>query len=281
MQSWQPGKRAWSTLAVVLAASWVGACNADDRGLFSNDAPLSPTGGSGGSSVAVDAGAAGTGGVRPPPGAAGSGGASTATGGSGTDRDPPGAEDPDDGLPPEPPADAPEVVFESGNCETFFSCGGTLAGSWVYTDACIDVGDLGLQLRADACEAAAASIEATVSGGLRFSGSNVERQGTGSGEGQLRIPNICTLAIAGCPGLRALIENDADACDQDGTDCLCDFTTQELEWTEDTYRAADGTFTLGSGRTFEYCVEGNTLTYRETSAGVSPQDAALHVLTRQ
>jgi hypothetical protein len=285
MQSWQPGKRAWSTLAVVLAGSWVGACDADDTGLFSDDAPLSPTGGSetsagsGGGSMAAAAGAAGAGGARPPGVAGGSGGESNAAGddgGSGGTAAPDG-DDPIDSL----PVDTPDVAFQDGSCPDFVPCGGALAGSWVYSDACIEDADLGLQLSANGCDDLAASIEATVSGGLRFSGNEVQRQGTGSGGGELRIPNLCTLAIASCPGLRALIDNDADACLQSGTDCLCDFATEELEWEDDTFQIAGSTFTLGDGRTFDYCVEGDTLTYRETSAGVSAQDAALHVLTRQ
>ena len=120
-----------------------------------------------------------------------------------------------------------------------------------------------------------------MSGGLRFSGNDVQHQGTGTGNGQLRIPNLCTLAIASCPGLRALIDNDLGACDESGVDCLCDFNIAELDWEDDTFQTAGSTFTLGGGRTFDYCVDGNTLTYRETSEAVSPQDAALHVLTRQ
>jgi hypothetical protein len=287
MQSWQTGKRAWSTLAVVLAASWVGACDADDTGLFSNDAPLSPTGGSGGSgsggsSMAAATAGSGMGGGRPPPPSAAGGAGQSEVDGDEVDGPAlPDGDDPIDGLPPELPPEAPDVTFKDNNCDAFVPCGGTLAGSWVYSDACIDEGDLGLDLRDDGCEAVAASVEATVSGGLSFTGSRVERQGVGSGSGELRIPNLCTLAIGGCNGLRALIDNDDDACEQDGTDCLCGFATEELAWDEDTYQVSGGTFTLGSGRTFDYCVEGNTLTYRETSVDVSPQDAALHVLTRQ
>ncbi len=271
MQSWQPGKRARSTFAVVLVASWVGACDADDAGLFSGGAPLSPTGG-GGSSMAPAAGASGSGGARPPALSAGAGGSSQAPNG-----DPDGGA-PVDGLPPEPLPDTPDVTFEDDDCPSFAPCGGALTGSWVYTGACID---LEQQLRAGGCAADAVNVEATVSGSLRFNGDTVQHRGTGSGNGELRITNICTLAIGGCPGLRALIDGDDDACVQTGTDCLCAFATEELEWDEDTYRAAGSTFTLGSGRTFDYCVTGATLTYRETSEGVSPQDAALHVLTRQ
>lgn len=294
MQSWQPGKRAWSTLAVVLAASWVGACDADDTGLFSDDAPLSPTGGSGsggnasgnsgsgGSAMTVAAAGSGMGGGRPAPApAAGSAGQSQVDDDGSDGPDLPDGDDPIDGLPPELPDEAPDVAFQEDNCVDFVPCGGSLAGSWVYSDACIEDDDLGLELSDDGCESLSASVDATVSGGLRFNGSTVQRQGTGSGSGQLRLPNVCTLAIASCPGLRALIDDDDDACSQGGTDCLCEFATAELDWDEDTFRAAASTFTLGSGRTFDYCVEGDTLSYRETSEGVSPQDAALHVLTRQ
>lgn len=297
MQSWQPGKRAWSTLAVVLAASWVGACDADDTGLFSNDAPLSPTGGGGsagsdldaaggsGGSSSTAAGASGAGGTRPTPPPAGSGGsgseASNGDGDAGSEPVPPDGEDPVDGLPPALPSDAPNVAFQDGNCPDFVPCGGTLSGTWVYSDACIDDADLGLELSDNGCDDVAASVDATVSGALNFSGNSVQHLGEGTGSGQLRIPNLCTLAIASCPGLRALIDNDADACDQSGVDCLCDFETAEVEWDRDAFQAQGSTFTLNGGRTFDYCVDGDTLTYRETSEGVSPQDAALHVLTRQ
>ncbi|MET0413334.1 MAG: hypothetical protein ABW217_18650 [Polyangiaceae bacterium] len=297
----------------MLAASWVGACDADDEGLFSDDAPLSPTGGSGASgsgasgsgasgsgasaSGASGSGASGggasgggtsgsgtTGGTGGSSTAAGSGGGSDVpgnNGGAGGEPEPPDGEDPADGLTPALPSDAPDVAFQDGNCSEFVPCGGALAGTWVFSDACIDDGDLGLDLSDDGCEDVAASVDATVSGALNFSGNSVQHLGAGTGSGQLRIPNLCTLAIASCPGLRALIDNDVDACDQSGVDCLCDFETAEAQWDRETFQAQGSTITFGGGRTFDYCVDGDTLTYRETSEGVSPQDAALHVLTRQ
>jgi hypothetical protein len=276
MQSKQPGSvvsRARLALGVVLAAVWVGACEADDTGLFSNDAPLSPAGGSSGA-----AGAAGSGGTgsAPPPVSSGGGPSDSDSGlaaggssGDGTSMD------------PEPPEAPPVVAFQYNRCEPFVPCGGSVTGNWVYSAGCIGVGDLGLSLQDDSCEAVSADIEAEVGGTLRFSGSTVQHDGSGSGSGVLRIPTFCTLAIGGCPGLRDLIENDDDACDQTGSDCLCDFVMQETEWTRDTYQISGTTLTLGSGRTFDYCVEGNELTYRETSEDGSPQDSALHVLTRQ
>lgn len=281
MQTWQPGKRARSTLAVVLAASWVGACDADDTGLFSNDAPLSPTGGSGGSSMVASAGSAGAGGTRLPVVSAGSGGADAELpddqGGAGGEPLP--TDEPPGELPPALPGDPSEVAFQNDDCEPFEPCGGTLTGDWVFSDACIEDADLGLDVSDDGCGDFVARVDATVSGGLRFGPGIVQREGTGSGTGNLRIADVCTLTIASCPGLRALIDDD-DACEQNGTDCLCEFATAELEWEQDTYQASGNSFTLGSGRTFDYCVEGNTLTYRETTEGASPQDAALHVLTR-
>jgi hypothetical protein len=173
------------------------------------------------------------------------------------------------------------VDFQFSRCEQFTPCGGNLSGSWVYISGCIEIGDLGLSLQDDGCEAVNGDIDAKVGGILRFDGNTVQRIGDGSGTGVLRLPTLCTLAIGGCPGLRALIDDDDDACSQTGSECVCEFATQETRWGEETFQASDGTLTLSSGRTFDYCVEGGQLKYRETSDDGSPQDVALHVLTRR
>jgi hypothetical protein len=275
------------SLGVALAAAWLGACDADDTGLFSDDAPLSPAGGTGGSSMA-DAGGGGVGGSRPlsmPPstdnGGGGSGsdvsdddGGGLAAAGSGARA---GGED----LPDEPPTSAEPVALQFNQCDAFTPCGGALAGSWVYTAGCLELADLGLVLSDNGCQAVNASLTGKLGGTLRFNGGRVEHDSSASGAGTLRIPALCTLAIAGCPGFRELINDDEDACTQTAGECVCEFSTEETEWTEDSFQASGSTFTLGGGRTFDYCVQGDSLTYRETSDDGTPQDASLHVLTRR
>lgn len=274
----QPIRIARVALGVVLAGASLGACNADDEGLFSNEGPpptmragsagQTPSGSTSGAVSAPDDGNETLDGEGDAPaGVEGQGG---------------GNGDGESELPPdEPPVfDGAPIDIEFGQCDDFEPCGGELEGDWEHTSACIGFATLGIALQNRACDGVSLALDAQVEGGLRFAGGRVTRVGSGSGEGLLRVSGLCTLVIASCPGLRDLIQDDEGLCEEAGVECVCDFSTAESEWADDEPFAVNGsTFTLASGRSYEYCVTGDTLTLRATDG--TPQDRGTYVLNRR
>jgi hypothetical protein len=163
-----------------------------------------------------------------------------------------------------------------GQCEAFEACGGDLGGSWTYTGACVSRDEL---LDNDStCLSASVQLDADVEGSLSFASGEVSRSGSASGTGELFFPTFCGVAT-GCPQVRELVDDDQDACLQQNIECVCTFPIGSGEW-DGSYETDGDLLTLSNGRSFEYCVNGDALSYREVTDEAAGEPG-VYRLTRQ
>ncbi|MEO8183831.1 MAG: hypothetical protein ABI895_33825 [Deltaproteobacteria bacterium] len=287
-QTWRSG---WLALA---AGVGVWHCAIDDRspqqvstpnqpgdaGVPGAMTPPSPTGAAGADSGAAGAAGAGTGAAGAGAGAAGAGtggagtGGTTGTAGAGTagttgnsgaagaagsgpmGMSGAGGIDPFD--PFTPPA-------SSSTCPAFAACGGELAGAWSYSEDCTDLsGSLGiLQV---VCPTASVRVEPGGAATLTFAGGQVTRQGAPQGDGVITLPGECE--DIDCIELAAA-QAGSGQCSVVNGDCICR-SAASVTWSTQPYTVTGGQLTLQDGRSFDYCVQGDTLTYRETGMAQEP-----------
>jgi hypothetical protein len=154
----------------------------------------------------------------------------------------------------------------SSNCPAFVACGGELAGAWRYSDACAEapsnLGDLQVL-----CSTASVRVEPGGAATLTFAGGQVSRQGAPQGDSVITFPSECELPLS-CPELGALI-GDAGQCSDVNGDCLCR-TPASVDWSLQPYTVSGSQLTLQDGRSFDYCVQGDSLIYRETGNAQEP-----------
>jgi hypothetical protein len=212
------------------------------------------TSGSGGDSSGTSGTGSGTSGTS---GTSGSGGDSSGTsgtsGGGGDSSGTSGA-----GSTP----DVGEVGARVGVCPAFAACGGPLDGVWVYVDVCVDPADVGLDLLQAVCPDATVAFQQGSGGTLTFAAGMVTRVGEGLGQGEITFPSSCMATLGSCAELSALLGGMA-GCSQVAGDCVCT-VDGSVAWNPTTFQTQGGQLLLGDGRTFDYCVEGDRLTYRET-----------------
>jgi hypothetical protein len=232
-----------------------------------------PAGGLGGTSnagISNGSGGANAQTTDSPPGAAGSGSGGMTSGGAAGNTS---------GLPPDPtgsgasgasgagPVDVPgggSAPTLSVNCSAFTACGGDLAGTWAYTDACPG-GNFDSLL--SLCATATVQHERGGAATLSFNGGQVARNGAPVGDGVITFPSTCDLPLS-CADLAAVI-GSAGSCGEVSTSCACR-TPFSIAWPAQAYAIAGSQLTLADGRTFDYCVDGERLTYRETGDAGEP-----------
>jgi hypothetical protein len=225
----------------------------------------SATTGSAGSTASASAGSGTTGngagstGMAPPPGAAGA----------------PAAGD----LPDDPFSGLGDFGDQGGTtsgsnatlCPTFDACGGALDGSWTYTNVCIDPSENSAELLQQVCPTASVTYEPGGAATLTFSGTSVSRSGEPVGDSVISFPADCLEGL-GC----SFLADESTDCTEMGSGCICR-TASSIDWGTQSYTIDGGRLALGDGRSFDYCVQGNTLTYRETG---DAQEAGTHTLQR-
>jgi hypothetical protein len=146
----------------------------------------------------------------------------------------------------------------SSTCASFAACGGVLDGTWTYSNVCIDPSENSADLLLDACPGSSVMYERGGAAALTFNGSSVSRSGEPVGDSVITFPVDCFAGL-GCSFAAA---PGADCTEMTGN-CVCR-TPSSVDWGTQSYSVSGGTLTLGNGRSFDYCVQGNTLTYRET-----------------
>jgi hypothetical protein len=236
------------------------ACSSDsDGGVATGGSSGSSSGGSSGDAsggAAGDAaGGTGTGGAAGSGigGAPATGGASGAAGSGGSGGD---------------------TNVTVGTCDDFTPCGGDPVGTWTYQSGCISLEDLGLL---QACATATADLTGTAQGTLIFTETTVARTGTLEISGVVHVPTQCV--VGGCLGVQTLMAmaypGTTCAATADGCDCTIQATFSD--WDAAAYTVTGNTITAG-GRTFDFCVDGSSLTYTETT----PQggEPGTYVLTK-
>lgn len=192
-----------------------------------------------------------------PPGAAGSGSAGMTSGGAAgnSSEAPEGPTLPPGGA----NGSAPSIT---STCPAFTACGGELMGTWAYTDACPSAN---LDLLLTQCPTASVQHESGAPATLSFSGGQVARSGAPVGDGVINFPLECDFACS----LVAALVGTAGNCSEVAGDCVCR-TPYSIAWSQQSYTVSGSQLTQADGRTFDYCVAGNTLTYRETGDAKEP-----------
>ena len=308
------GIAAWLALAAALGG-W--RCAVDNRspkevvaaetptGDGSDGTSLSkvPNGGAAGSSaLAQTGGAAGNGptgssemgsaGSDNSPAGSGSAGSGPASGSAGSTSmtSPPGAggEPPAGDLPVDPFGGLGDFGDQGGasntgantgantgssnsTCPSFDACGGALDGTWTYGNVCIDPTENSADLLQELCPTASVMYERGGTSTLTFTGSSVSRAGAPLGDSVITFPAVCVEGL-GC----SFLADASTDCTDMGGDCVCR-TASSIDWGTQSYTTAGGQLSLGNGRSFDYCVQGDTLTYRETG---DAQEAGTNTLQR-
>jgi hypothetical protein len=166
------------------------------------------------------------------------------------------------------PGGTPGTVTLADTCPTFTPCGGTLPGTWHYTNACFEKSALfpSSLFTNIGCGTPAfgALSSSTIIGSVAFATTQVTRSGTVS----LTL-NITTTSggYCTCGNLQSALAYAYSAAVCTGTaTCVCTVTFDGSVNDSTAYTAAGNVITLNGSRTFDYCVSGNTLKYKETTA---------------
>jgi hypothetical protein len=226
------------------------------------DLMRSNVGGTGGASGA-GMGGSGSGGAPSAggsPSAEGGAAGANATGGSGSSID--------------VPASTRTVPASVGTCPAFTPCGGALDGIWTYASVCLDPAELGLDLLQGLCEGSSIAFEDGAGATLAFDRGQVARRGEALGDGSLIMPIDCVDAmLGGCAELEPFL---GIPCVESATSCTCSYPAT-VDFGQQPATSDGSVFVFGDGRTFDYCVEGDELRYRETG---DVQEDGLYTLIR-
>jgi hypothetical protein len=149
------------------------------------------------------------------------------------------------------------------------ACGGNVVGSWCYTGYCAD-GNVIFNAVTAACPTATFNnIAGTVRGTLGFTGTAgagaVNRNVTWTLTGTITFPQACRMAAGSCAAIQAALGAaflTATCTNSSGGGCTCALANNDTDNGAGSY-TTDGGLLYNGTRTFEYCVQSNTLRYRE------------------
>jgi hypothetical protein len=170
----------------------------------------------------------------------------------------------------------PFIDIQYKSCAAFTACGGDVKGLWRLTGGCVDEG---------AFAAAKAQCPGIVESNVKFQARGVVSADATTITRKTEVKFTATLAVpvecknanplgTTCKAAEAAVQfagiktatcTDAAA----GGGCDCNVGDSTSDDTTDTYSTAGNTLTSGV-RTFDYCVAGSDLTYKETTAKAIP-----------
>lgn len=233
-----------------------GICKAATTGGGSGGA----SGGAGGSTGGGGGSATGGGGGTATGGGAATGGGGGMTGGGG------GGSPTDGGFPIVP------LTFMA-NCGSVAACPGNEVGSWVYSGGCIDdsaLSSLPSFLNQLGCSATVPERRGTVSGGASFDGTTLRHAMVGevrfklAARGMLCVVNCGTLSNYLPPGIQG-------TCAVVGQACECALSIDISRRSVHPYTYDGGVLTTQAPpHTYDTCISGSTMRYRETTDGGIP-----------
>lgn len=167
--------------------------------------------------------------------------------------------------------DAPEVTITYGTCPAFTPCGGDEKGTWKVTGGCLSD-----EIVADAktaCPGFTTSNEVIKAKGIvTADGTNVVRQTQVKLTAKAFVPftGSCAQAGGNCQllalGATQLGFDKATCVAADGGGgCDCDVEQSVVNASSATYTKSGNTITTSGGDTFDYCVAGAKLSYKQTN----------------
>jgi hypothetical protein len=161
---------------------------------------------------------------------------------------------------------------------TFKPCGGDPSGTWDIVSACLE-GDLLASLNAAAgadypdCAGGVSAASVTLTGSVTYGAgtysydaqSNVAETVTYTPKCYSSVSPGSTLSTSTCNGIQQALILDAGAtasCTY-ATSCNCQLTVANVNTSSGTYQVSGSTITEDTGSSYDFCVNGNTMTQRE------------------
>jgi len=182
--------------------------------------------------------------------------------------------DPVDSGTPEDSGPAATVDITYGTCPTFTKCGGDIVGSWKVTGGCVS-SDVFAEAKAQCDGLQESDVVIKASGTVVATATKVQRTTTLTLSGKVAVPKSCAQGVSNCAFIGAALQSgaipgapkfDTATCTDGGALCNCTVATTVDEKKDDAYTAADGVVTTTDPtRTYDYCVDGNKMTYKETT----------------
>lgn len=172
------------------------------------------------------------------------------------------------------------AITFAANCNASNPCGGALPGLWHYQSFCVEDAIFSRLLSAcgGATQTQILNRSGTARGAVFFNATQMARSVSGAVDFSLSTVNStcvngfmgiggCTqlptlLAQAGVTGTCALSLPDGGA---STSTCTCNLTFPFNDQATEDYTTAGNTITTPRGRTFDYCVQGTSMTYEETT----------------
>lgn len=185
---------------------------------------------------------------------------------------------PDTSTKPDAAITGPYLDFQFGNCPAFTACGGDPTGLWKVTGGCVDDTIFaGAKMQCPGLTVTNPVFQAR--GTVLADATTITRKTDVKFTATFAVPKACkdgigagtTCADVGTAimlGAGLMMATCTDAVGGAG-DCTCEVGDTTLDNTTDMYTTAGNVLTTGTGtaaRTFDYCVMGSEIKYKETTA---------------
>ena len=168
-------------------------------------------------------------------------------------------------------------------------CGGAVQGLWHYQDFCIEDGIFNnlVSRCGGATQTQVLNRSGTAQGAVFFSPTQMGRQVSGAVDFTLFTTN--SSCVQGCSFLPALLTSFgiAGTCASGQPDggpggCSCSMRYPFNDVSTETYSLSGNVISTTTNRTFNYCVQGTSMTYKETTSttGIA-KDPGISTLARQ
>jgi hypothetical protein len=165
------------------------------------------------------------------------------------------------------------------DCGNVTLCSGNEVDAWAYTAGCID--DAAFTPVTNAaqqfgCSATVSNKNGALAGSVVFDGTMVHR--SARGEVNYTLTATGSTCVQGCAffGPQLASYGLRGSCASNGTACVCDLTFDIAQSGSYSYTYNGGQLTVmgatsdGGSETYESCITGSNLTYRETTQGGIP-----------
>ena len=165
------------------------------------------------------------------------------------------------------------------NCGVVTTCAGNEVDAWAYASGCIDDSAFSRVTSAASsfgCSATVTNKNGAIAGSVVFDGTTVHRSVVGAVNFTFSAGNPCNNsfvcgAIPGQLGTYGI----TGTCAIVGAECVCDLTFPLSQTDSQLYTYSSGVLTVQTGDggtpdTYDSCITGSTLRYRETTDGGIP-----------
>ncbi|MBX3190665.1 MAG: hypothetical protein KF819_26935 [Labilithrix sp.] len=178
-----------------------------------------------------------------------------------------------------PPLTGPFIPLKYGaaNCPAFTPCGGDPKGMWNLKDGCVTE-EIFAGAKGQCPGLTESDVNFEARGYVLVDAVTATRKTEVKFSAKFAVPQACKAAVGTCANIATALKlgglDTATCADDAGTSgCDCDVGDLIAETTSDTYTTNGNVLTTGSAgtaRTYEYCVAGAGISYKETTANAAP-----------